>query len=181
MARKKLIVVYDKNTEATANYLLQLISGNDDAEGTQVGTKDGNVEVSLWSEKEYNDSRPKMSSTQYVLFVGNGKMVKTLRENVTDTFCAVGMHYGWLGTQAFMYVDGGLNKDNIDEFNALCDKYAKQFEAKLDMHYSPSSKNILKVVKRVGDLFQSKEAEKQQYTLLATIMYMDGITKFIGE
>ena len=83
MAKKKLIIVYDKSTEATANYLLQLISGTDDVEGAQVGTRDGNVDANIWSEKEYANNRPKLSSAQYVLFVGNNKTVRTLRENVT--------------------------------------------------------------------------------------------------
>lgn len=182
MAKKKLIIVYDKNTESTANYLLQLISGSDDADGVQVGPKDGNIDANIWSEKEYANNRPKMSSSQYVLFIGNNKTTKTLRENVTDTFCKAGMHFGWLGTQAFMYVEAAsLNKDNMVEFDELCEKYEKQFSAKVNMQYSPTDKKVMQIVKRVGDLFHSKEAEKQQYALLAMIIYMDGLTAFLGE
>ena len=93
------------------------------------------------------------------------------------------MHYGWLGTQAFMYVDAAsLNKDNMARFQELCEQYSKHFEKKFDMQYSPNEKNFfVGMYNRVGDIFRSKDAEKQQYTLLATIMYMDGLTAFLGE
>ncbi|MBE6624364.1 MAG: hypothetical protein E7622_01840 [Ruminococcaceae bacterium] len=183
MVKKKLIIVYDKATEATANYLLQMISGNDDTDGAQTGTKDGELDANIWSEKEYANNRPKLSSAQYVLFIGNSRTAKTMRENVADTFCEAGMHYGWLGTQAFMYVDAAsLNKDNMARFQELCEQYSKHFEKKFDMQYSPNEKNFfVGMYNRVGDIFRSKDAEKQQYTLLATIMYMDGLTAFLGE
>ena len=182
MAKKKLIIVYDKNTEATANYLLQLISGTDDVEGAQVGTRDGNVDANIWSEKEYANNRPKLSSAQYVLFVGNNKTVRTLRENVADTFCECGMHYGWLGTQAFMYVEpGAITKDNYAQFEELSKKYSKEFSSKCNLQYTAEDNAFIGFFKRVGDFFQSKEIEKRQYALLAMIMYIDGLTAFLAE
>ncbi len=51
----KLIIVYNKDTQKYANYMLQLISLKDDEDGNVIGSQDGSVEAAVWSEKEYED------------------------------------------------------------------------------------------------------------------------------
>ena len=237
--KKKLIIVSDDDTKKYATYLMQLISSKDDCEEI-VGIKDGSVDATIWSEKQYLDSLGTLTTSTYVLFVGNGKAAKLARENMQHEFDELGMHYGWLGTQGCMYVDdASLNRDNYPEFEALCDKYGKEFGGAIALlesktadddeaqaAASPAAEVIVEPVPddqaeeadgpnaehkglvrvdpgafarkaiapfkavarvayratvRVGALVSSREARDRQYTVLALVMYRDGLSRFLGE
>lgn len=237
--KKKLIIVSDDDTKKYATYLMQLISSKDDCEEI-VGIKDGSVDATIWSEKQYLDSLGTLTTSTYVLFVGNGKAAKLARENMLHEFDKLGMHFGWLGTQGCMYVDdASLNRDNYSEFEALCEKYGKEFggaialleskaaeideaqaaeipAAELVVELTPDDqaeeadepnaghkglvrvdpgafarkaiapfKAVARVADRasvrVGALVSSREARDRQYTVLALVMYRDGLPRFLGE
>ena len=125
--KKKLIIVCDDDTKKYATYLMQLISSRDDAEDV-VGIKDGTVDATIWDEKHYQNNLGTLTTSTYILFVGNGKVAKLARENMTHAFDEIGMHYGWLGTQGCMYVDdASLDRGNYSEFESLCARYGKDF------------------------------------------------------
>ena len=50
---KQLIIVCGDSEKKHAMYLQQLVSARDDKEGEQIGTKDGDVNAVIWSEKKY--------------------------------------------------------------------------------------------------------------------------------
>ncbi|MCI1259298.1 MAG: hypothetical protein LKG13_01295, partial [Atopobiaceae bacterium] len=132
----KLIIVCEDGEKKYATYLRQLVSARDDEENKQVGTKDGGVEAVIWNGKQYQDNLVKLTSLNHVLFIGDTNLGKTVRANVKDVCYEPGMHCGMLGTQSYMYVENNsMNKDNYKDFCALCEKYGKRFEKKLDLRY----------------------------------------------
>ena len=132
MQKKKLVLVYDSETEKQAYYLIQMVSNSDDTDDKNVGVKDGTVDATMWDEKKYVDNRPTLSSATYVLFMGNGSVAKMARAHIPEVHGNVGMHYGWLGTQGFLYVDdASLDRDNYPEFEELCEKHGFPLEKPL--------------------------------------------------
>jgi len=139
---KKLIIVCDKSCEKYAIYLQQLVSALDDKDNEIVGTQDGAVVAVVWTEEQFEDNKPKLSSSQHILFMGNGKLARARRETMPEKFNRVGMHYGWLGSQACLYVDdGSLNADNFDDFKGICSDHGKKFKNELNMRFSPKKLN----------------------------------------
>ena len=100
---RKLIIVCEEKCRTYGDYLAQLISLDDDTEETTVGTKDGEVSAQVWTEKDYNNNAAQMSSNQYVLFVGNSKLIKEKSSHMKAEFSEYGMKYGWLGKQAVLW------------------------------------------------------------------------------
>lgn len=125
---KKLIIVTDEKNKPYANYLMALISAKDDKEGEVVGIADGSVEAVIWSEKNYADNEPTLSSNAHVLFLGDTKLSKTQRGGLNIKFDDFGLKYGWLGKRAVMYVDRVIS--NVVEYNRFYDyaiKYQENF------------------------------------------------------
>lgn len=236
--KKKLIIVCDDDTKKYATYLMQLVSSCDDDGENVVGVKDATVDVTVWGDKQYEDSMHSLSSSTFILFVGNGKVAKTARANMALKFDELGMHYGWLGTQGCMYVDdASLDRDNYADFEAKCREYGKLFDGQITLlgggspndskgsttpaeekasaeeasgehAASPSGEDKAegavpidpvmvakaalipfqfaalvadKASVRVGAFLSGREARDRQYSLLAFIMYRDGLSKFLGE
>lgn len=126
LQRKKLIIVYSEGLDKYANYLMQLISSRDDGDSI-VGVPDGSVEAAIWGEKEYESSVHSLSSSTFVIFVGDGPIAMRARANMNWRIDELGMHFGWLGTQACMYVDNALNRENYGEFVKRCEEYGQLF------------------------------------------------------
>lgn len=219
--KRKLVIVCEEATMEYGNYLLQLISAYDDKEGEQIGTKDGTIEAILWTEREYEGNRVKLSSNQRVLFIGNSKAMQSLRSNVQTEFFECGMAYGWIGCHGFMHVDdNSLNAGNYERFRELCEQCGKEFK-ELSLKFDPAKLGDVDVqdaalallvplapapllavgaiagklaivgkaiadiadaaIGKGNDLLQSKEAERQQYSLLTLLFYMRGLGEFVGE
>lgn len=113
---KKLIIVCEEDLRLYGDFLAQLISGNDDDEEKVVGLKDGAAGALVWSEKEYVSNSPQISSEQYLLFIGNSKVMKDKRRHMQSRYSEFGMNYGWLGKQAALYVDSQLSYDEYGSF-----------------------------------------------------------------
>ena len=128
-ANKKLIIVCDEKTEAYGNYLRQLISTNDDKDGTVVGVEDGTVNAAVWLEKDYLANKAQISSNEHVLFIGDSKISKNEGKSMVVKFEKYGMKYGWLGTRAVMFVDNeNLGEDEYNQFFEFCRGYETEFE-----------------------------------------------------
>lgn len=125
---KKLIIVTDEKNKPYANYLMALISAKDDKEGEVVGIADGSVEAVVWSEKNFADNEPTLSSSAHVLFLGDTKLSKKQRGGLSIKFDDFGLKYGWLGKRAVMYVDRVIS--SVVEYNRFYDyaiKYQENF------------------------------------------------------
>lgn len=113
---KKLIIVCEEKLRNYGDFLAQLISRNDDSDDRVIGVKDGLVAAQVWSEKEYSANAAQISSEQYLLFIGNSKLIKEKRKHMNGVFSQYGMNYGWLGKQAVMFVDQKVSIDDYDVF-----------------------------------------------------------------
>lgn len=113
---KKLIIVCEEKLRRYGDFLAQLISGTDDVDGKTVGIKDGSAAAQVWTEKEYASNAAQISSEQYLLFVGNSKLIKEKRHHMQKKYSEYGMNYGWLGKQAVIFVDRTLSYAEYEEF-----------------------------------------------------------------
>ncbi len=205
---KSLMIVCDETVDKYARYLQQLVSASDDEEGKQVGTKDGSVVAAINSEKEYEASKAKYASSNYILFMGDSKTAKDSRANMVEKFNKCGMHYGWLGRQAYMYADPSeCKKENMEEFESISSEYGKVFESAsndnaaekfvLEKAYDESegpakiaaglARLALGRVALIAELTQdlvnevtgNKDARDRLYTMATLILYMDGLSEFM--
>lgn len=88
-----LMIVCDEKEIAYANYLIQLIS--------QLET----ISAAIYKTKLYMDNLQQISSKQHIVFLGDSNAAKGQRELIPDKYNEFGMHYGWLGKRAVLYVD----------------------------------------------------------------------------
>jgi len=187
----KLLIVCDEKTKIYANQLSQLISANDDHENEVIGSKDGSVVASVWEEKHFLANEANISSDQNILFIGNSKPAKSVIPNVTEKFNHYGIHYGWLGNQAVIYVeDKLLKKEEYDKFIDFCKQQQKQIDEKVKfnlLHKIPSvnflnshllSINIISVIAKNK---AKKKIMKQQYHIAAYHFYMNSLTSFLED
>ncbi|HHU53642.1 MAG TPA: hypothetical protein GXZ43_06170 [Clostridiaceae bacterium] len=129
---KKLIIVCEERLRRYGDFLAQLISGKDDRDGKVVGIKDSAAAAQVWTEKEYASNAAQISSEQYLLFIGNSKLIKEKRHHMQKKYSEHGMNYGWLGKQAVLFVDHTLSFAEYEDFyKFLTNEYAEgsQIEA----------------------------------------------------
>ena len=196
---KKLIIVCEEKCRSYGDYLAQLISLDDDTEETTVGTKDGEVAAQVWTEKDYNNNAAQMSSNQYVLFVGNSKLIKEKSSHMKTEFNEYGMKYGWLGKQAVLCVEKVVPLKQYDEFIEFALAYQENVKS-LVTKEKKAGKAALPVALAAGALAwvapivaapiatwniigmskRNKEIEKQQYNCCTMKFYLDGLSKFLG-
>lgn len=100
-----LIIVCDEKDMVYANYLIQLIGQKDDAGDSIVGIADDSVSAAIYTTKTYKDNLPQIPSTQHIIFVGRSPLVKEQSKTIVDKYSKMGMHYGWLGKRAVLYVE----------------------------------------------------------------------------
>lgn len=125
---KKIIIVCDEKRREFADYLAQLVSLSDDTEDTTVGVKDGSVAAQVWLEKHYESNSATISSDQYILFVGNSKLVKEKSSHMKSVFEEHGIKYGWLGKQAFLSVEKAVDFDKYDKFIEFAQTYESNLQ-----------------------------------------------------
>lgn len=193
--KKELVIVCENEWMECGNLLIGLIGQKDDKGENIIGTKDGMVSAMLWTSKQYSDSMKTISSDTYILFIGSFKEAKDVGKNVRWQFEKYGMHYGWLGRRAVMYVDDKMLKNKeYDDFLKFSEKYQQTFEK--------ASVNFLNTlpgaVKWIGTLFapvvypafiyglvsggiEHKKMKKQQYISLTLALYYQDLQKFMDD
>lgn len=191
-SKTELMIVCEKNLMVYANYLIGLIGQNDDVEGEIVGTKDNRVTAAIYTPKNYNDTLPKITSNTHILFIGTFKEAKEQIANVDIKFDKYGMHYGWLGKRAVMYVDDKiLNKEDYEKFLKENRKYQQNFEnvnlTSIDKHRK--IKKVASFFVPLGSLYMTSndikheikehEIKDQQYRCLTMALYLDGLNEFM--
>lgn len=194
--KKELIIVCDESLMEYANYLMALIGQNNDKYST--------VSAAIWTPKVYKDTLPKITSNTHILFIGSFKEAKEQRKNVNSKFNEYGMHFGWLGKRAVMYVDDKmLEKEEYDHFLQFCRNYKEEFEkATVNIAnkllgavglgagvissaaiFSPIAAGTAGLAFGVYGLISGTIAHKkikdQQYRCLTMALYLDGLQKFL--
>lgn len=205
---KKLIIVCEEKLRKYADLLAQLISSSDDVGDNVVGVKDGAVVAQVWTETDYIRQSVQMSSEQYILFIGNSKLMREKRYYMVEMFSEYFMHYRWLGKQASLYVDGVVPTDQYNEFIEFARSHQtnveKIIDVKADIEISdefmnqPKESGIKKLkvpakivqtkmvntsshgINSVKRLTNIKKITEQEYSCLIWAFYNNGLIEFLG-
>lgn len=145
---KKLVIVCDDKTKSYGNYLMALISAKDDKGDTIVGIKDGSVSAVIWNEKDFAANEPKLSSQEHILFFGDSKQAKSQRRGLNVKFDKYGMHYGWLGKRAVLFVDRTIT--DVEEYNEFYD-FAVNYQRNLTRVLTEKNTTIKSVTPELPD------------------------------
>ena len=143
---KKLIIVCEEKCRQYGDYLAQLISLEDDTEDKTVGTKDGEVAAQVWLEKDYKANAAQLSSNQYILFIGQDKLIKEKSSHMNIGFAEFGMKYGWLGKQAVLSVEKVVEADKYENFIS----YAQNYQQNVERLIKSKDKKVLKAGAAAG-------------------------------
>lgn len=191
-----LIIVCDDKDMVYANYLIQLIGQKDDAGDSIVGIEDDSVSAAIYTTKNYKDNLPQIPSTQHILFIGQTSVAKEQSKTIPDIFNKLGMHYGWLGKRAVLYVDDTTSnwiklkdkKEHYTEFwqfskdrgmshpDALAE-YAKKLSGGFVDKIMPA---VVSAPKMLIDRNKTvNEIKAQQYRTLIKVFYEDGLRSFL--
>ena len=197
---KKLIIVCEEKYRIYGDYLAQLISLDDDTEEETVGIKDGEVAAQVWSEKDYASNSAQISSAQYILFIGNKKLVKEKSSHMQVKFSEYGMTYGWLGKQAALTVNKVVSADEYNDFL----NYALQYQNNLEQLVKAKEEKtkLVEKAKAAGkvalvaalpmsiapvagvSIFKTitlnKKIEAQQFSCAVMKFYLDSLGEFLG-
>lgn len=205
---KKLIIVCEEKYRQYGDYLAQLISLEDDTEDETVGTKDGEVAAQVWLEKDYKANAAQLSSNQYILFIGQDKLIKEKSSYMNMEFSEFGMKYGWLGKQAVLSVDKVVEVDKYENFIS----YAQNYQQNVEQLIKSKDKKTLKAGAAAGAAGVAKagalavilpvalvpiagigaglmavkkftlnsKIKEQQYSCAVMKFYLDDLSKFLG-
>lgn len=191
-----LIIVCDDKDMVYANYLIQLIGQKDDAGDSIVGIEDDSVSAAIYTTKNYKDNLPQIPSTQHILFIGQTGVAKEQSKTIPDMFNKLGMHYGWLGKRAVLYVDDTTSdwmklkdkKEHYTEFwqyskergmthpDALAE-YAKKLSGGFVDKIMPVVVGAPKML--IDHNKTVNEIKAQQYRTLIKVFYEDGLRSFV--
>ena len=163
---KKLIIVCEEKLRHYGDFLSQLISRKDDNESEVIGIKDGSAAAQVWNEKEYSANSAQISSEQYILFIGNSKLIKEKRLHMQKKFSEYGMNYGWLGKQAVLFVDHIVSVDDYNDFyNFASEKFLKgkqdSINRLLEKKQIPMLTEEVDVAEESEPVLQEAEDEKE--------------------
>lgn len=178
-----LIIVCNDKMMEYANFLVQLIGLKDDGEEV-VGIEDGSVSAAIWTEKQYKDNLAQITSDTHILFIGNSKLVKLQAANVKMMYSQYGMHYGWLGKRAVMFVDDKmLGKEQYDKFFEYAKEYEQNFNEKALITWEkvvPFIGGVIAIGASVASLiFKKEKMQNQQYSCLTRVLYIEGLKRFL--
>lgn len=198
---KKLIIVCEEKCRQYGDYLAQLISLEDDKEDETVGTKDGEVAAQVWLEKDYKANAAQLSSNQYILFIGQDKLIKEKSSHMNMVFAEFGMKYGWLGKQAVLSVEKVVETDKYEDFIS----YAQNYQQNVEQLIKSKDKKALKAgaakagalavispvalvpityigagVMAVKKFTLNSKIKEQQYSCAVMKFYLDDLSKFLG-
>ena len=205
---KKLIIVCEEKLRKYGDFLAQLISLSDDINDSIIGVKDGEVAAQVWTEDDYTHQSVQMSSEQYILFIGNSKLIKEKRTHMVKKFTKYGMNYGWLGKQGVLFVDSIVDVEEYNDFIEFAKGNQPEIQKLLDVKHDvittpdevleTKEKGIKKLKKplkelqvalvnapvhglnAVNRLANNKKIEEQEYTCLVLAFYMSGLSQFLG-
>ena len=192
---KTLIIICEEKCRQYGDYLAQLIS-----------LKDGEVEAQVWLEERYKANSALISSSQYILFIGQDKLIKEKSSHMNTEFSEYGMKYGWLGKQAVLSVEKVVEADKYESFIA----YAQNYQQNVEQLIKSKDKQSLKAgatagavgvagalaiifpaalapiagisagVMAVKKYTLNSKIKEQQYSCAVMKFYLDDLSKFLG-
>ena len=193
-----MIIVADEKDMVYANYLIQLIGQKDDAGDSIVGIEDNSLSAAIYTPKIYKDNLSQIPSSQHILFIGQTKEAKEQSKTIPDKFNKMGMHYGWLGKRAVLYVDDMTSdwlklkdkKEKYTEFwNFSKDRGMTHRDALAEYaskvgNWKTSVAAAVNVGLGAGKVFVDRtktinEVKAQQYRTLIKVFYEDGLRSFV--
>ena len=191
----KLIIVCGEKEKKYGNYLRQLICTNDDIDGEVVGAEDGTVDVTVWSEEEYKSNSPTISSSVYLLFIGENKISKSEIVSMPIVFDRFGMKYGWRGKRGMLIVDKTLtNPELINEFGLYTQKFESIGQIDDENTLNAERNTRLKKAAVIGShvllpgsgfavkkKLEMDEMKNKQYYALTTTFYIEGIQDYLKQ
>ena len=204
---KKLIIVCEEKYKIHADFLSQLVSLQDDTGENVRGVKDGEVAALVWTEKEYEANAPQISSEQYIVFIGNSKLIKAKRTHMLKKWDKFGMNYGWLGKQAVLFVEEVVDIKEYNSFIEFAKSNNENVEKKIELlptkdfkedaedNNNNKSNIFLSSMKKVtnfyanvatvgvnkfNELSKKKDIENQEYTCLVLEFYLNALSKFLN-
>lgn len=191
----KLIIVCGDKDRKYGNYLRQLICTNDDKDGEVIGVEDGTVDVTVWSENEYKSNAPTISSSVYLLFIGENKVSKSEITSMPIVFNRFGMKYGWRGKRGMLIVDKVLtNPDLINEFEIYTQEFESIGQLNDDNTLNAERDAKLKKIAVIGShvllpgsglavkkKMENDEMKNKQYYALTTTFYLEGLAEFLRQ
>ena len=138
---KKFIIVHDgkKDSSKMADQLNAMIS--------QLEV----VTTTPWSEKQYLNNKPTLSSEEYLVFLGKTKTGQNISDapSFKNYYSEFNMHYGWLGKQAVIGLEPkfGFDEENIKKFSDLYNATIIENNAK----EKKTKGKLSEVVSKVGE------------------------------
>ncbi len=115
----EFILVHDKETAEYANLLQNNILKMNQAIPTRQ-----TVNTVVWTEAQYRDNKPTLSSGAAIIFIGNNKCMKLERSGMEEVYEKFGMHILKAGDRYALFVeDETFPREKIDELN----EYAKPY------------------------------------------------------
>ncbi|MBO5561332.1 MAG: hypothetical protein J6A07_06730 [Firmicutes bacterium] len=189
MFEKNLVIVYTEKTKKHANYLMQLISN----------IKNEPIVAALWTEKDYTSNKAKISSSQFLIFIGDSKEMRAVGEHLTNHYEKYGMAYSWLGKTARLYADPTkIDKNNASDFVSYANEIKETFKEKplqtgaaaglavaaalTPFCLLPGFGQAILTIFAAEALISAKEREKildTQYSALVLDFFNDGLCKFM--
>ena len=194
-----LIIVCDEKDIVYANYLIQLIGQKDDSEDNVIGVKDNSVSAAIYTAKNYKDNLPQIPSSQHIVFLGHSPLVKEQSKTISDRFNKFGMHFGWLGKRAVLYVDSTTVSswlkltDQKKHYTQFC-QYSKERGIEHTDALTAYTKDlaswktgmagVINVALGAGKVIVDhnkavEEIKAQQYKTLIKVFYEDGLRLFM--
>ena len=153
----KVTLVADEDEQVYAKLLQGLISTKDDGEENIVGVKDGSVESVLWLFKEKEGNRPTISSEQKMIYFGKNKMTKDEIEIMNENYSYFGMHYGWLGNTAVIYID--KTSKSLKEYETFLKKAE---EIGLKFEHADEKNELKKVISKGKGIVENVANKKNK-------------------
>lgn len=185
---KKLIIVCEEKLRHYGDFLAQLISRSDDSTETVIGIKDGTTAAQVWTEKEYVGNAAQISSEQYILFIGNSKLIKDKRLHMQQVFSQYGMNYGWLGKQAVLFVDYVISLAEYENFYQLASsgyskgnqpELARLFNKKADAPALPEP--VIEVADDIENTSAEEPCAEEQKGIKKLVMPLASAKKVIKK
>lgn len=136
----KFIIIHDgkKESEKMADILNASVSQFED------------IVTTVWSEKQYMDNKPTLSSDEYLVFLGKTRTGENILSapSFENHFSQFNMRYGWVGKQAVMGLDSNykFDKDSIAQFSQL---YNETFKIEIEKNKNGFSDFMAKIDKKI--------------------------------
>lgn len=162
------------------------------------------VDAVLWNEKEYLTNEPTISSSQWVIFIGETETGELLKDSIKKwNYDHLNMKYGWIGNKIILFVEDklfssseyeNLNRITLKQeqdikngifskklgstceyFTHLVNKNKTPFV--LSFPFVPFSSIPLFLIYRS----KNEKVKKEQYNYLTNHFLSEGFKKFMDE